>query len=360
MERPAFFLPTATSHPTKPNTRIPPILAAGKASGFSRISTTTAEPPFSRIATLSRQKLSAEAARGDPDLRRCLGHHRLLARSLYEAKEGMKRYLEDVLESESEDDEDIYGEYEFGKGEVLLQEDELDDDDDDDDDELYDEPEDEDEDIEDECPTVEEEVVAPPASITVSPDPAPDPSPAPNPDPNPDTGVKDQFPEPVPQSVPAPSVPCSNSSSTPGPVWMKEKIAGAVRGLVRRRSLTSLPPSPDSSPPRPPRSTASPPPPPTEAASKTEAQSALAHMAAKNASCSQIPVYIHIHEQLSKPARTLERSHSQSQLQSRAQGHGKSITMRGRQYAQRLGLKVAAAVPVTTGLKVAAAVPVTT
>ncbi|KAL3429248.1 hypothetical protein BDV09DRAFT_190288 [Aspergillus tetrazonus] len=346
MERPAFLLPTATSHPTKPNTRIPPILAAGKASSLSPNSTTTAEPPFSRIATLSRQKLSAEAARGDPDLRRCLGHHRLLARSLYEAKQGMKRYLGEVLESESEDDEDIYGEYEFGKGEVLLQEDELvddEDDDDDDDDELYDddlEDEDEDEDIEDECPTVEEEeVVAPPASITVSPDPAADPAPAPNPD----TSLKYQFRAPVPQSVSAPMVPCSNSSSTPGPVWMKEKIVGAVRGLVRRRSSTSLPPSPGPSPLTPP-STASPP----EAASKTEAQSALAHMAAKNASCSQIPVYIHIHEHLSKPARTLERSQSQSQLQSRPQGHGRSITMRGRQYAQRLGLKVAAAVPVTT------------
>ena len=336
MERPAFLLPTATSHPTKPNTRIPPILVAGKASSLSP-NLTTAEPPFSRIATLSRQKLSAEAARGDPDLRRCLGHHHLLTRSLYEAKQGMKRYLEEVLESESEDDEDIYGEYEFGKGEVLLQEDEFVDDEDDDD--LEDE--DEDEDIEDECPTVEEEeVVAPPASITVSSDPAADPAPAPNPD----TSLKDQFPAPVPQPVPASMVPSSNSSSTPGTVWMKEKIVGAVRGLVRRRSSTSLPPSPGPSPPAPPPSTV----PHPEAASKTEAQSALAHMAAKNASCSQIPVYIHIHEHLSKPARTLERSQSQSQLQSRPQGHGRSITMRGRQYAQRLGLKVAAAVPVTT------------
>ncbi|CBF85208.1 hypothetical protein AN1605.2 [Aspergillus nidulans FGSC A4] len=344
MERPAFLLPTATSHPTKPNTRIPPILAAGKATSLSPNSTTAAEPPFSRIATISRQKLSAEAARGDPDLRRCLGHHRLLARSLYEAKQGMKRYLEEVLESESEDDEDIYGEYEFGKGEVLLQEDELvDDEDDDDDDELYDddlEDEDDDEDIDDECPTVEEEeVVAPPASITVSPDPAADSAPAPNPD----TSVKDQFSAPVPQSVPASMVPCSNSSTAPGPVWVKEKIVGAVRGLVRRRNSTSLSPSPGPSPSTPPP-TASPP----EAASKSEAQSALAHMAANNASCSQIPVYIHIHEHLSKPARRLERSQSQSQLQSRSQGHGRFITMRGRQYAQRLGLKVAAAVPVTT------------
>ncbi|KAL4751319.1 hypothetical protein BDW72DRAFT_173831 [Aspergillus terricola var. indicus] len=328
MERPVFFLSTATSHPTKPNTRIPPIIAAGKASSFSPISTTTAEPPFSRIATLSRQKLSAEAARGDPDLRRCLGHHRLLARSLYEAKEGMKRYLEEVLESESED-EDIYGEYEFGKGEVLLQEDEFVDDEDDDEDEH----EDEDEDVDDELPTVEEEeVVAPPPSITVSPAPAPDR----------DISVRDQSPAPVPPPVPAPSASCFSSTSTPGPVWMKEKIVGAVRGLVRRRNSTSLP-SEGSSPPAPPPSTASPP-----AASQTEAQSALAHMAAQNASCSQIPVYIHIHEHLSKPARTLERSQSQSQLQSKAQGHGISITMRGRQYAQRLGLKVAAAVPVTT------------
>jgi hypothetical protein len=337
MERAVFLLPTATSHPSKSNTRIPPILAAGKASSLSLNSTTTAEPTFSRIATVSRQKLSAEAARGDPDLRRCLGHHRLLARSLYEAKEGLKRYLEEVLESESEDDEDIYGEYEFGKGEVLLQEDEPVDDDDDDDDEHKDEHKDE-----DECPTVEEEeVVLPPASISgVSPDPAPDPAPAPNPD----TSVKDQFSAPIPQPVPVPRVPSSNSSSTPGPAWMKEKIVGVVRGLVRRRTSTSLPLSPCLPPPAPTTSTASPP----EAASKTEAQSALAHMAAKNASCSQIPVYIHIHEHLSKPARTLERSQSQSQLQSKAQGHGRHITMRGRQYAQRLGLKVAAAVPVTT------------
>ncbi|KAL4744087.1 hypothetical protein BDV11DRAFT_176863 [Aspergillus similis] len=331
MERPAFLISTATSQPTKRNTRIPPILAAGKASSFSPVSSsTTAEPIFSRIATLSRQKLSAEAAGGDPDLRRCLGHHRLLTRSVHEAKEGMKRYLEEMLESESEDDDDIYGEYEFGKGEVLFQEDVFVDEEDDDEDELHDE--DEDEDVEDECPTVEEvEVVAPPASITVSTDPAQDPG----------TCAKDQSPTPVPPPVPAPRAPRSNS--TPGPVWMKEKIVGAMRGLVRRRNSTSLPPSPVS-PPAPPPSTASPP----AAAFETEAQSALAHMAAKNASCSQIPVYIHIHEHLSKPARTLERSQSQSQLQRKAQGHGSSITMRGRQYAQRLGLKVAVAVPVTT------------
>ncbi|KAL5040931.1 hypothetical protein BDW71DRAFT_192799, partial [Aspergillus fruticulosus] len=321
MNPPAFLLSAATSQLTKPNTRIPPILAAGKTSNLNSATsttTTTAEPPFSRVATLSKQKLSAEVASGDPDLRRCLGHHRLLTRSLYEAKEDMKRYLEEVLESESEDDEDLYGEYEFGKGEVLFQEDDAADNEDGDDHQYG-----------DECPIVEETGVVAAATATRT-----------------QTGEV-----PAPVQAPAPRrVPCSNSTptstSTPGPVWMKEKVVGAVRGLVRRRNSASLHPSPGGCPPEPP-----PPPPsttcPPATPSEKQPQSTLAHMDAKSASCSQIPVYIHIHEHLSGSAGTLERSHSQSQLQSQAQRQGRSITMRGRQYAQRLGLKVAAAVPVT-------------
>ncbi|KAL5001731.1 hypothetical protein BDV10DRAFT_159623 [Aspergillus recurvatus] len=335
MSPPAFLLSTASSQVTKPNTRIPPILAAGKASKLNpaastttTTTTTTAEPSFSRLATLSKQRLSAEAASGDPDLRRCLGHHGLLTRSLYKAKEDMKRYLEEVLESESEDD-DIQGGYEFGKGEVLFQEDEFADDE-------YDEDDEDNEDEEDECPTVEEAAaVLSPTAAPVAPAPAPAAIP------------KVQLPAPAPAQVPPPapaprSVPCS--TSTPGPVWMKEKIVGAVRGVVRRRNATRLRPSPGPSPPAPPLSTTS----PSTSPSQNEPQSTLTQMAAKNASCSQVPVYIDIHEHLSKPARTLERSQSQSQLQSQTQGQGRSITMRGRQYAQRLGLKVAAAVPVTT------------
>ncbi|KAL4972958.1 hypothetical protein BDW66DRAFT_113094 [Aspergillus desertorum] len=334
MNPPAFFLfSTATPQTTKPNTRIPPILAAGKASNLNpaTFTTTTAEPPSSRLTTLSKQKLSAEAATGDPDLRRCLGHQCLFARSLHKAKEDMKRYLEEVLESESDndDEEDLYGEYDFGKGEVLFQEDEIADDEDD-----------ESEECKDECPTLEEaDVVVPPPATPVA------------------AATVSKAQSPVPVLAPAPALPpapapgsmaCSNctSTSTPGPVWIRDKLAGAVRGLVKRRNLTSPPPPPDTSPPAPPPFTTSPP--PAAAALSKEPQSTLTRIAAKNASCSQIPVYIHVQEQLSKPARTLERSQSESQLQSRSQGHGRAITTRGRQYAQRLGLKVAAAVPVTT------------
>ncbi|KAL6231893.1 hypothetical protein BDW75DRAFT_31058 [Aspergillus navahoensis] len=321
MNPPAFLLATATSQPTKPNTRIPPILAAGKASNLNpatSTTTTTAEPPFSRLATLSKQKLFAEAATGDPDLRRCLGHHRLLNRSLDEAKEDMKRYLDEVLESESDDDEeDLFVEYELRKRGVLFQEDEFADDEDD-----------------GECLTVEEaEVVAPSTSTSVASAPAPA------------TISRAQLPTPVSSPALATrSVPLCNSTSTttnPAPVWMKEKIVGAVRGLVRRRNSASLPP-PGTSTPVPSPSTTSP---PAAAAPKKEPQSTLTHMAS---SCSQIPVYLHIYDHTSKPARTLERSQSQSQLQSQAQGQGRSITMRGRQYAKRLGLKVTAAVPVAT------------
>ncbi|KAL2861931.1 hypothetical protein BJX68DRAFT_223517, partial [Aspergillus pseudodeflectus] len=81
------------THPPKPNTRIPPILVARQ----NQERETSTNMRCTKLADLSKQKLWKETSTGDPDLRRCLGHHRLLRRSVQEAQEDMKRYLGEVV-----------------------------------------------------------------------------------------------------------------------------------------------------------------------------------------------------------------------------------------------------------------------
>ncbi|KAL2870141.1 uncharacterized protein BJX67DRAFT_307928 [Aspergillus lucknowensis] len=102
--------------PPSPNTRIPPILLA-RATQKNATQTDIDSDPYStkrrtHLAALSKQKLSAETATGDPDLRRCLGHHRLLRRSMQETHDDMKRYLDEALESDSEGEDDAEDELE--------------------------------------------------------------------------------------------------------------------------------------------------------------------------------------------------------------------------------------------------------
>ncbi|KKK26077.1 hypothetical protein ARAM_005916 [Aspergillus rambellii] len=67
----------------------------------------SSSPMPCRIAIMSKNKLHKEAAAKDPDLRRCLGHHRLLRRSIQEAHSEMQKYMASVR-LESDDDEDIF------------------------------------------------------------------------------------------------------------------------------------------------------------------------------------------------------------------------------------------------------------
>ncbi|KAL4786588.1 hypothetical protein BJX76DRAFT_354953 [Aspergillus varians] len=285
------------THPSKPNTRIPPILVAR----HSTTENTTEQ--FSHLAALSKQKLYNEASTRDPDLRRCIGHHRLLHRSIQEVKDDMKRYLEDVLESESDSDS-----------------------------------EDEDDDIIQEQPPYHEHPEKDPTGlfpISASTLEIPTPAPA-------------QSPARSPARSPAPASSCSNSSSTsdPNTVCIREKIFSAMKGFVRRRN--SLP-SRTRPRPRPLSSAAS-----ISSRDSDKSIGSLIRMAEKNASCSEIPVRIHIHEHVVRDedgdgtgsVGGLERCQSYSQGLDAMQT--KSFKLRGRQYAQWLGLKVAAVRPVAT------------
>jgi hypothetical protein len=91
----------ALSHPPKLNTRIPPILLARR---HSKTTATEQSSRFAHIVSLSKQKLRHETSTNDPDLRRCVGHHKILRRSVEETHKEMERYLDDVLESESDDE----------------------------------------------------------------------------------------------------------------------------------------------------------------------------------------------------------------------------------------------------------------
>ncbi|KAL4794121.1 hypothetical protein BDV19DRAFT_390633 [Aspergillus venezuelensis] len=98
------------TRPTKPNTRIPPILLARKHQNQNQPSISTSPPQpeqATHIINLSQRKLFAESNNADPSLRRCLAHHRLLTKSIFEAKSDMKVYFDEVeYESDSEDEED--------------------------------------------------------------------------------------------------------------------------------------------------------------------------------------------------------------------------------------------------------------
>ncbi|KAL4864880.1 hypothetical protein BDV12DRAFT_200694 [Aspergillus spectabilis] len=272
------------THTPKPNTRIPPILLARHSTGTS--TTPPTQPQYTHLATLSKQKLRSETSTGDPDLRRCIGHHRLLRRSIQEAQEDMKRYLDEVLESDSGSEED-----------------------DEEDDEGF-----------ESIPTIREKEVA----------------------------------VPLPRSVPLPV------SATASPLRRREKIVGAMRRLVKRRPTPTPVPLSTAPPPRP---TSTPPSttPTTKKAKGVKIESAtLIRISAKNASCSNIPIKIHIHEHITG-RHGLERSHSDSDSQSITHmspptpmaPQAQSITLRRRKYAERLGLKrwtpgVSAAVGVVT------------
>ncbi|BCS21183.1 uncharacterized protein APUU_21615S [Aspergillus puulaauensis] len=277
------------SQPSKPNTRIPPILMARQTQALEQTTTkanVAAQDQFSRLAALSKQRLYREGATGDPDLRRCIGHHQLLCRTIMEAKDHMKRYLEDVLESESDSDSDSEDEDEilYEKGPVYTEYPQTD----------------EDEGVEGLLFPPKKQPQQPPQQLQ-----------------QPPTGTT---------TTTTTTTITSNNDSSPSP-RVKQKIFGVVKGLVRRRST--------------PRNAS----PSFTAPALEEKTTPLVHIAEKNFSCSQLPVRIHIHEDVVRDGiKSLKRSHSQDTLSTKSASFG----MRGRQYAQRLGIKVPAAVSVAT------------
>lgn len=203
-----------------------------------------------------------------------------------EAKDHMKRYLEDVLESESDSDSDSEDEDEilYEKGPVYTESPQTD----------------EDEDV--------EGLLFPPKK---------QPQQQPQQLQQPPTGTT---------TTTTTTTITTNNDSSPSP-RVKQKIFGVVKGLVRRRSTPR-----DASPS-------------FTAPALEEKTTPLVHIAEKNFSCSQLPVRIHIHEDVVRDGiKGLKRSHSQDTLSTKSASFG----MRGRQYAQRLGIKVPAAVSVAT------------
>lgn len=195
-----------------------------------------------------------------------------------EAKDGMKWYLEDVLESESDSDSDSDDEDEvlYEKGPITVEYPQTDEDED-----------------------VEEGLLFPP--------------------------TKQPQQQPQPQLSTTTTTTTITTNNDPPSPCVKEKIFSVVKGLVRRRT---------------PSRTVSP-------AALDEKTSPLEHLSEKNLSCSQLPVRIHIHEDVVRDGiKGLKRSHSQDALSTKSFSFG----MSGRQYAQRLGIKVttATAVPVVT------------
>ncbi|KAE8350340.1 hypothetical protein BDV28DRAFT_43134 [Aspergillus coremiiformis] len=81
-------------HASRTNTRIPPIARR------------SASPLPCRMAMLSRDKLQREAAAKNPDLRRCVGHQRLLRRSIEVAHEDMKKAVASFQLEDSDDEDD--------------------------------------------------------------------------------------------------------------------------------------------------------------------------------------------------------------------------------------------------------------
>ncbi|KAL3461162.1 hypothetical protein BJX64DRAFT_261430 [Aspergillus heterothallicus] len=255
------------TRPTKPNSRLPPILLARK----------NKEPATSlgctQLATLSKQKLSKEASTGDPDLRRCLGHHRLLRRSIQEAQEDMKRYLDEVVEYESDSDDD--------DGNDADDEEEF---------ENMDSPFDDGGDVFDECAKVHGgEVVF--------------------------LGPRGRAREVIVQRE-GQGQRQKGRDRARSPC-VKERFVDAVRGLMRRHT--------------------SPLPPRRAAASGKKEGATLRHALKKNNSCSNIPIYIHVHEHLGKGdtfAAGLEKAQT-----SEVQSEPLPFRKRGRKYAERLGLR---------------------
>ncbi|KAE8421959.1 hypothetical protein BDV36DRAFT_246340 [Aspergillus pseudocaelatus] len=89
----AFFVRHASR--TSTNTRIPPIARR------------SASPLSCRMAMLSRDKLERETAAKNPNLRRCLGHQRLLRRSIEAAQEDMRKAMASFKLEDSDDEDEI-------------------------------------------------------------------------------------------------------------------------------------------------------------------------------------------------------------------------------------------------------------
>ncbi|KAE8369741.1 hypothetical protein BDV27DRAFT_120429 [Aspergillus caelatus] len=89
----AFFVRHASR--TSTNTRIPPIARR------------SASPISCRMAMLSRDKLERETAAKNPNLRRCLGHQRLLRRSIEAAQEDMRKAMASFKLEDSDDEDEI-------------------------------------------------------------------------------------------------------------------------------------------------------------------------------------------------------------------------------------------------------------
>ncbi|KAL4928926.1 uncharacterized protein BDV17DRAFT_263105 [Aspergillus undulatus] len=405
------------THSTKPNARIPPILLARQST-----SPTPSAKTASYLVTISKQKLSDEASLPEPDLRRCLGHHALLTKTTLEAKEDMKRYLEVVeYETDSEDDEEEYDEEAvvdevemFNIDNVKI----VDGDSEVEDMLFHEEPMvQQEEDVH--VPHVVTHPRPPPGIPVLMAVSMPMPmatsftmastetyrpmtriprptsistssqrsktAPSRDKDPyvvrvqeeivdidadalthGPDIDVPgsscssstpsfENLPSFTSISKATPS-PSSTSTSTP----VKDKILNTVRGLVRRRN-SSPSSSSSSSIPRPSLT-------PLSSPHKQKhngtsgASSSLIRITTKNASCSSIPVRIHIHEHIvSDPSQndghghssTFERSNktrspSPSPSPTFTQQPAKTFTARGRECAARLGERVRVGVPMTT------------
>ncbi|KAL2844168.1 hypothetical protein BJY01DRAFT_248289 [Aspergillus pseudoustus] len=270
------------SHAPKPNTRIPPILFARQKN--KEETATTASARCTKLATLSKQKLSKETSTGDPDLRRCLGHHRLLRRSIQEAQEDMKRYLGEVVQYESDSDDEEEEEEEEG------------------DDDIIGPASDGEEEVEEEggedlfdayAKVHKKEVVF--------------------------LGPRGRARE---VDIPRREAPPPEAVTRARSVCVREKIADAVRGLMRRHT--------------------SPLPLPLHlravAAGKQDGGGAsLRHTLQKNNSCSDIPIYIHVHGHVGKGdtfAAGLEKTRT-----SEMQTEPRALRVRGRKYAERLGIR---------------------
>jgi hypothetical protein len=263
------------THAPKPNTRIPPILIARQ----NQEQETATNLRCTKLADLSKQKLWKEASTGDPDLRRCLGHHRLLRRSVQEAQEDMKRYLGKVVEYEDDsDDEDEIDEIDVEGMAVEEQGVE---------DEVVDEEEEEEE-LFDESPEVQErEIVW--------------------------LGWRGRAREGYIHKEQEKEISRERGRST----CVKDRFVHAVRGLMRRH--TSPLPLPLH----------------LRAVAAGKKDPTLSQTLQKNNSCSNIPIYIHVHEHNGKGdtfARGLEKTRTRStdSLGRRA---------RGRRYAERLGIR---------------------
>ncbi|KAL3441294.1 hypothetical protein BJX65DRAFT_256086 [Aspergillus insuetus] len=261
------------SHAPKPNTRIPPILIARQ----NQEQETATNMRCTKLADLSKQKLWKETSTGDPDLRRCLGHHRLLRRSIQEAQEDMKRYLGEVVEYEddSDDEDDIDVENMAVEEQPVEDEDEVTEEEEEE--ELFDEPPNE----------HKKEIVW--------------------------LGWRGRAREAYIQKEQEKEISRERSRST----CVKDRFVHAVRGLMRRH--TSPLPLPLH----------------LRAVAAGKKNPTLGQTLQKNNSCSNIPIYIHVHEHNGKGdtfATGLEKTRTRStdSLGRRA---------RGRRYAERLGIR---------------------